>query len=643
MMPLLRSRKVLLWFIDELVFLSVYGAVMLVHIVSNYTYSFNLYVLYFLVFSLTITASRLLFRVYNNIWRYANARAYLSMIAADAVGGVCGLVICRLAFAEHALSSWQFCAIVAVFCLGSLSIRFLYQFHHRYANTSMKDIHKIGVAIVGAGFTGSLLCEELLYNADSHYRPICFIDSDKQKVGKSICGVRVFPVSDAIVEKIKSMPVQEIFIALHDLSSEKLRALYDYYRPTGCKIKIFDFPMTDGAPASSNPSARRQIREIHIEDLLFRDSLQFSGKEARAFYRDKVVLVTGGGGSIGSELCRQIAAAKPKRLIVFDIYENNAYDLQQELIRKYGDALDLCVEIGSVRDTKRLDALFSYYRPQIVFHAAAHKHVPLMEQSGVEAIKNNILGTYKTANAAEKYGTEKFILISTDKAVNPTNIMGASKRMCEMVIQCRQNSKTSFSAVRFGNVLGSNGSVIPIFKRQIAAGGPITLTDKRIIRYFMTIPEAVQLVMQTGIMAKSGDLFVLDMGKPVRILDLAENMIRLSGLVPYKDIDIVEIGLRPGEKLYEELLIKTENLTKTDNNLIFIEHDTPPARADIEDAVAALSTFAESYSGIGTEKVKEIMKTYVTTYRDPEDVNRDAEKAEEMKIAEEGQAAHAGN
>ncbi|MBQ9428829.1 MAG: polysaccharide biosynthesis protein, partial [Clostridia bacterium] len=518
------NRKVLLWIIDSFIFIAVYGVVILVHIFGNYFSIPELYLLYFLLLASTISLSRLLFRVYDNVWRYANARAYLIMIVADAVGGFCGLLISRLIALSNGwrvLSVWQFCALVAVFCLSTLSIRFLYQFRYRYANASPKTIHKIGVAIVGAGFTGALLCEDLLYNADSHYNPICFIDCDEQKIGKSICGVRVLPESDTVVDELKAMPVQEIFIAMHDLSSQKLRILFDFYRPTGCKIKLFDFPMTDGETTGDAPLARRQIREIHIEDLLFRDSLHFDEKESEQFYRDKVVLVTGGGGSIGSELCRQIAAAKPKRLIVFDIYENSAYDLQQELIRKYGDKLDLCVEIGSVRDTKRLSALFAYYRPQIVFHAAAHKHVPLMEQSGVEAIKNNILGTYKTANAAEKYGTEKFILISTDKAVNPTNIMGASKRLCEMVIQCRQNSKTSFSAVRFGNVLGSNGSVIPIFKRQIAAGGPVTLTDKRIIRYFMTIPEAVQLVMQTGIMAKSGELFVLDMGKPIRILDLA--------------------------------------------------------------------------------------------------------------------------
>lgn len=356
------------------------------------------------------------------------------------------------------------------------------------------------------------------------------------------------------------------------------------------------------------------------------------------FYSGKTVLVTGGGGSIGSEICRQIAKLKPKKLIILDIYENNAYNIQQELIRKYGKALDLSVEIASVRDRARLDSIFAEYRPDIVFHAAAHKHVPLMEHSGCEAIKNNVLGTYNTADMAEKYGTAKFILISTDKAVNPTNIMGASKRMCEMIVQCRTDSKTAFAAVRFGNVLGSNGSVIPLFKSQIAAGGPVTVTDKRIIRYFMTIPEASQLVMEAGVKASRGELFVLDMGAPVKILDLAESMIRISGFTPYVDIDIKEIGLRPGEKLYEELLIKTENLSKTDNKLIFIEKDAPLSRDEVEGKIEILRRAVdESKNGISSEKIKAALKATVPTYRDPDEVNLEAEKSEEMMLAEHEQ------
>lgn len=380
-------------------------------------------------------------------------------------------------------------------------------------------------------------------------------------------------------------------------------------------------------------NGKSPIRDVNIEELLFRESRVVSGPLSNEYYRDKSVLVTGGGGSIGSELCRQIALCKPKRLIVFDIYENNAYDIEQELLFKHGRDFPLCVEIGSVRDRARLEAVFRAYRPEIVIHAAAHKHVPLMEHSSAEAIKNNVFGTYNTADMAEKYGAKKFILISTDKAVNPTNVMGATKRLCEMVVQCRTDSETSFSAVRFGNVLGSGGSVVPLFKRQIEAGGPVTITDKRITRYFMTIPEAAGLVMQAGAMAQRGDLFVLDMGKPVKILDLAENMIRLSGLTPYEDIEILEIGLRPGEKLYEELLIKTDSLAKTENDMIFIEHDTPPTRDEVEDKLALLrKTIKNTEMNIADEKVKAALKSVVPTYREPGEINRGSENSDENNM-----------
>jgi len=369
--------------------------------------------------------------------------------------------------------------------------------------------------------------------------------------------------------------------------------------------------------------------------LLFRKPMKINNAATRAYYGGKTVLVTGGGGSIGSELCRQIARCSPKKLIILDIYENNAYEIQQELKRKHRE-LDLVVEIASVRERDRLDAIFNAYRPDVVFHAAAHKHVPLMEHSGCEAIKNNVMGTFNTADMAEKYGAEKFILISTDKAVNPTNIMGASKRMCEMVIQCRTDSKTLFTAVRFGNVLGSNGSVIPLFREQIKNGGPVTITDKRIIRYFMTIPEASQLVMQAGYMAKDGELFVLDMGKPVKIYDLAYNMIKLSGFTPDDDIKIEEIGLRPGEKLYEELLIKTERLEKTDNKKIFIERDTPLSREQVRDKLLILRDAVTATKGeIASPLIKEAMKRVVPTFHDPEEVNKHAEKSQEMKMTED--------
>ncbi len=570
---------------------------------------------------------RLVFGIYNNVWRYANSRAYLQIVLADLMGGLIGIFFCWILFNQIELR--QLIMIIALFDIMTLSSRFVYQQYYRHLNVNLKDINKIGVAIAGAGQSGTLLAEELLYSDNSNYKPICFIDIDHNKIGKQVCGLKIYP-EENILDVLKNMPVQEVIIAISDINNEKIEKLYEFYSQHEWKVKVFDFPFnTQGNDYIAN---KRQIREIRIEDLLFRDSIKINNENVQAYYTGKTVLVTGGGGSIGSELCRQIAKHNPQQLIILDIYENNAYDIQQELIRKYGDKLKLNVEIASVRDSIRMEAIFAHYRPQIIFHAAAHKHVPLMEHSGCEAIKNNILGTYKTANLAEKYRADKFILISTDKAVNPTNIMGASKRMCEMIIQCRTDSQTAFSAVRFGNVLGSNGSVIPLFRTQIENGGPITITDKRIIRYFMTIPEASQLVMEAGAMASNGELFVLDMGSPIKILDLAENMIRLSGYRPYQDIDIVEIGLRPGEKLYEELLIETEDLNVTLNKLIFVERDTPLSRREVDEKILVLQRALRAAEGdIEAPLIKETMKRVVPTYKDPEEVNKEAINSEEMQ------------
>lgn len=372
------------------------------------------------------------------------------------------------------------------------------------------------------------------------------------------------------------------------------------------------------------------IYDYKEEDLLFRPTNQFLNKETMSWYKNKSVLITGGGGSIGSELARQIASCDPARLVILDVCENGAYDIQQELIIKYGDELNLRIEIVSIYDKEMIEKILKENTPDVVLHAAAHKHVPLMERNVCEAVTNNVFGTLNLVEACEKYGVKRFIMVSTDKAVNPTNVMGATKRMCEMIVQSRSGERTSFSATRFGNVLGSNGSVIPLFKRQIANGGPITMTDKRIIRYFMTIPEAAQLVMTSGAMASNGELYVLDMGNPVKIIDLAENMVRLSGLKPYEDIDIVEIGLRPGEKLYEELLIKTEELDKTDNNMIFVERDKPLSWEKIEHKLEILK------EAVGTQSnrvVKKALMQVVPTYHTPEEVNENAIDAEEMRVA----------
>ena len=588
----------------------------------------------FLIFSICTFASRSVFHIYRNVWRYANSRAYLHMVFADALGGGVAFCISRLIH-DAATNGWLSIAIMAMFNCATLSLRFAYQQYYKRSSiqhAEFKD-NKISVAIVGAGQVGALLAEELLCYKGSHYRPVCFIDNNINKSGAVVAGLPVYPEGEETLDKLTTYPVQEIFIAIPQLSGDEALRIFEYYAKTGCKVKLYDFPRQMNGEEGN--TEKRVIREFKIEDLLFRNALNVADEATANFYEGKTVLVTGGGGSIGSELVRQIAKCSPKKLIIFDIYENNAYDIQQELIRKYKEKLDLYVEIGSVRDTARLDAVFSHYRPDIVFHAAAHKHVPLMERSNCEAVKNNCFGTYNTANAAEKYGVKKFILISTDKAVNPTNVMGATKRMCEMIVQCRTDSNTAFSAVRFGNVLGSNGSVIPLFKKQIAAGGPVTITDKNIIRYFMTIPEAASLVMNAGALAKRGELFVLDMGKPVKIYDLALNMIRLSGYTPYVDIDIVEMGLRPGEKLYEELLIKTENLAKTDNNMIFIEHDAPLSREDVDAKLAVLGeALTASEHEVGAIAITDAIKKVVPTFHSPDEVNKTASESEEMKATE---------
>lgn len=631
-------RRLTLVAIDVLCFISVYvTSFFITEFLSSTSIQLQNVMQYFIngaIFATAIFLVRFILSVYTNVWRYANSKAYLTMVCSDLIGGVVAMIITRTLDPYNInLNVWQSASVVAMFCVLTLTLRFGYQQFYRHFNVNLDYINKIGVAIVGAGQVGTLLAEELKYNSNSHYRPICFIDKRADKIGGKIADLKVYKEDEGIINKIKNLPIQEIFIALPNIDSENAKKLLDFYSKTGCKVKLYDFPINQN---STEENSKRVVRPFKIEDLLFRNALKLKDPLMNDFYKDKVVLVTGGGGSIGSEICRQVAKRQPKKLIILDIYENNAYDIQQELIRRYKDTLDLSVEIASVREPERLDAIFEFYRPQIVFHAAAHKHVPLMEHSSCEAIKNNVFGTYNVANVAEKYSVEKFILISTDKAVNPTNIMGASKRLCEMVVLCRSDSETSFSCVRFGNVLGSNGSVIPLFRDQIEKGGPITITDKRIIRYFMTIPEAAKLVMEAGFMAERGELFVLDMGQPVKIIDLAENMIKLSGLRPYEDIDIVEVGLRPGEKLYEELLIKTETLDKTANNLIFIEKDRPISREEVEDKLDILKgALKKAKNEIESSIIKEAMKAVVPTYHNPEEVNCLAEQSEEMKNTKE--------
>ena len=581
--------------------------------------------------------------VYRNVWRYPNVRAYLSLVISDVCSGtlafMTSFLLSRVGHVVNIFNNfWRTFCVVVLFILSTLVMRFCYQLiHHRNnLDTRAGASGKVGVAIIGAGQTGCHLVDELR-STSSRYQPLCFLDRDPNKIGMRVADLNVYAEHPKTIDVLKRLPVQEIFVAISTIEPEEYARLIKIYSDAGYKVKLYDFPVREDADGNTS-AGRGLVRNFRVEDLLGRESLdsKLNRQELLAYYSDRVVLVTGGGGSIGSEICRQIAKCQPKRLVILDIYENNAYDIQQELVRKYGDKLNLSVEIASVRDVKRMDCIFDAYRPNIVFHAAAHKHVPLMEHSSCEAIKNNVMGTYNSANMAEKFGAEKFVLISTDKAVNPTNGMGASKRMCEMVVQCRTGGKTAFTAVRFGNVLGSNGSVIPLFRGQIEMGGPVTITDKRIIRYFMTIPEAAGLVLTAGSMAKDGELFVLDMGKPMRILDLAENMIRMMGYVPYQDIDIQEIGLRPGEKLFEELLIKSETLKKTSNDLIFIEQDTPLTREEVE---AKLDVLREAVKAgeqeLSAACVKQALKQVVPTFREPNEINSHAEETDEVKAANE--------
>ncbi len=593
-------------------------------------YSLEAYVNNSFVLITCLMVMRWVFRTYATVWRYTSTRAYFNLIFSDFLGGVLAVLISRALFMYEGV--WHFINITSLSALAAVSARLCYRLLYKNRKTNdLESTPGINVAIVGAGQLGVLLASDLTNNRRSIYKPIFFIDNNLAKVGSRVYGLPIYYENASVLEQIKRDGISEIFIAISNLDSDEASRLYDFYSLTGCKIKLYDIPISDAV--GKGGKVKRTIREFQIEDLLFRDPVTIASHNHFNYYSHKTILVTGGGGSIGSELCRQIAKCNPKKLVIFDIYENNAYEIQQELIRTYGDSLDLAVEIGSVRDRRRLECIFSNYHPEVVFHAAAHKHVPLMEQSGAEAIKNNVGGTYNTADMSEKYGVEKFILISTDKAVNPTNIMGASKRMCEMIVQCRADSKTSFAAVRFGNVLGSNGSVIPLFKRQIAQGGPVTITDKRIIRYFMTIPEASQLVMEAGGLAKNGELYVLDMGKPVRIYDLAKNMIRLSGFEPDVEIKIEEIGLRPGEKLYEELLIKSECLSKTENDMIFIERDKPLSREEVEKRLDILFEAVElSSSELGSARVKKAMMQVVESYQEPEEINNKAELSDEMKL-----------
>lgn len=546
-------------------------------------------------------------KLYKSVWRYASATELVNIVFATTCAAIAQVVLC---YAMHLYMPRSY-YVIYWFLLSVLicGIRFSYRIlrivNMKRTSLTEKNTSK-NVMLIGAGAAANAILKEIEVSQYINLRVKCIIDDHEGCHGKLLRGVPIVGGRDKIQDAVTQYGIDEIIYAIPSSSTKTKKEILDICKETGCKLLTLPgmYQLINGDVSVA------KLKEVEIEDLLGREPIQINIDEVLGYVSGKVVLVTGGGGSIGSELCRQIAGHNPKQLIIVDIYENNAYEIQQELIRKHPE-LDLVVLIASVRNTKRINSIFEKYRPNIVYHAAAHKHVPLMENSPNEAIKNNVMGTYKTAMAADKYGVEKFVLISTDKAVNPTNIMGASKRICEMIVQMmNQQSTTNFVAVRFGNVLGSNGSVIPLFKQQIAEGGPVTVTDPNIIRYFMTIPEAVSLVLQAGAYAKGGEIFVLDMGEPVKILDLATNLIKLSGYRPGEDIEIKFTGLRPGEKMYEELLMKEEGLKKTANKMIFIgkpiEFDAEQLKCQLE----KLETDANSEVADIRADVKEIVPTY---------------------------------
>lgn len=545
------------------------------------------------------------FRLYHSIWRYAGIVEMQNVFIATMVASMTQFVGMQI-FRCHVPRSYYFLYAGCLFLL-TLSNRFSYRFIRYMLRKRFRNLQLKKVMLIGGGNAANAIIKEIIVSEHISNTVVkCIIDDAPEKQGTFIHGIKVVGTRKDIVDCAGLYQINEIIIAMPSAPKKVISEIIDICKETNCSLKIlpgmYQF-MNDEVSIS-------KLRNVEVEDLLGRDSIKVDLDSIMGYTKNKVILVTGGGGSIGSELCRQLALREPKQLILVDIYENNAYEIQQELKKNHPN-LNLVVLIASVRNTVRMNSIFETYRPQIVYHAAAHKHVPLMEDSPNEAIKNNVLGTWNTVMAADQYGAERFVMISTDKAVNPTNIMGASKRICEMIIQTYNNrSKTEFVAVRFGNVLGSNGSVIPLFKKQVAEGGPVTVTHPDIIRYFMTIPEAVSLVLQAGAYAKGGEIFVLDMGEPVKILELAENLIRLSGYRPYEDIDIVFTGLRPGEKLYEELLMDEEGLQDTENNLI---HIGKPIEFDEEKFLEQLEKLKELCLAEQKE-IKSYVKKIVPTY-----------------------------
>lgn len=607
----LNIRRIFLVSFDVIsIIIAAYGSLLLRFngpIESQYLHRVNILIGSMILIGLAIFIT---FRLYHSLWQFASIIELKNIIFASIMSAIANILICELTGNPLPRSCYFIYFLLLVLMVGGS--RFIYRFirlyvarHNIRGRKEQRPLEK--VMIIGAGVAGEKVYKEILGSKSIYKEVICFIDDEPSKWNRTIHGVSIYGGRDKIIEAVNKYKIEEIMVAMPSASKRDLIDIFNICKETKCKLKklpgIYQFINEDVHISD--------LKEVEIQDLLGRDPIKVNLADIMGYVTDKVVMVTGGGGSIGSELCRQIAANKPKQLIIVDIYENNAYDIQLELKHNYPE-LNLETLIASVRNEVKVNKLFEIYHPDIVYHAAAHKHVPLMEDSPNEAIKNNVFGTLNVARAADKYNAQKFILISTDKAVNPTNVMGATKRLCEMIVQTyNKRSQTEYVAVRFGNVLGSNGSVIPIFKRQIKEGGPVTVTHPDIIRYFMTIPEAVSLVLQAGAYAKGGEIFILDMGEPVRIADMAKNLIKLSGYEPDVDIKIEYTGLRPGEKLYEELLMEEEGLQDTPNHMI---HIGKPIEMNEDTFVERLINLKEAAYG-ETDDIRSLIKELVPTYQ----------------------------
>ncbi len=563
--------------------------------------------------------------MYRNITRFENGIDYIKYIGLSIFSGAIVILI-KFLFKAPLMGYKEIVFATILIAVAIVSYRVIIRFLLNEINPIEKErTERKNLLIIGAGEAANEIIKTVKNTMKGYYNIVGLIDDNPNKMNYAISGIKILGTRDDIAEICKQYKVDVIFFSISNIDNKNKKEILNICQETGVKIRV----LPSVADIIKNKSLLQNLRDVEIEDLLGREPITLANENIGELIKGKSILVTGGGGSIGSELCRQIAKFNPSRLIIFDIYENNLYNIEMELKQNhYDEKFEIVAIVGSVRDKKRLEQVFKKYNPYLVFHAAAHKHVPLMEVSPLEAIKNNVFGTYNVANYADKYSVKRFILISTDKAVNPTNIMGATKRMCEMIIQAfNQKSKTEFAAVRFGNVLGSNGSVLPLFKKQISAGGPVTVTHKEITRFFMTIPEAVSLVLQAMSYAKGGEIFVLDMGEPVKIYDLAVSLIKLSGLEPNVDIPIEITGLRPGEKLYEELLMSEEGLQTTAHNKIFIGK---PSDITYEQMLKKLGKLEEiiQNENISVNKIKDTMKQVVPTYKEPEEINLKVEKHE---------------